>query len=132
MKGKVMILTLAYSTFALAHNMSESLKKKQILNAIASYGSKVKFSDVTIEANPFSLDIELQLTRFQDGDKDIDHFKVKLSEKEYLECDLLSGEYGESKALYFLVYKNCEKVNEKNYKRSPATLDSQSWNDWRY
>lgn len=135
MKLAISLFIALLSLQSFAHNMSEEKKREKIKRAIASFSSSIGYYDIEISNAPFKFDYQLQAARLDSGDQDIDEFSVKLNyqEKDYsIKCDLLSGEYGETKTIYFMVYKNCNLINLTSYKTQAIKLKTQTWDDWRY
>ena len=119
-----------------AHNMSEDLKKDKIQEALADLSKKVTHNKIHISSAPLTPDFELQYSKFfESGDKELEDFQAEVSINNIpheITCNFLSGEYGEYKAVYFIVYKNCISVNLENYKEKEISLKTQFWDDWRY
>lgn len=119
----------------LAHNMTTELKKDKIIEALDEFTQNINHHDITITANPLSLDYSLQMSRLDSGDKDIDKVLVSSiinGEKHRISCDMLSGEYGDARATYFIIYENCELINLDSFKVKSIELSPQTWDDWRY
>ena len=125
----------AFSNMAMAHNMSDDLKKAKIMEAVSHITKNVTHYDISISSNIASLDLKLHSSRFDSGDQDIDKIIVtsQIGATYYqIDCDLISGEYGDDRPIYFLVYKNCTLINLDNFKIKSIKLSKQAWNDWRY
>ena len=115
--------------------MSDDLKKEKIQEALSALSHDIGYYDIKISAAPFALEYDLQMARFEEGDKDIDKFTVLLDIGDVphqVNCNFLSGESGEHKAIYFIVYKSCELINFDTYKTTTFEPPTQFWNDWKY
>jgi len=135
MKNIAILLCLLFSTSVVAHNMSEETKKTKILTALHDYSTQIGFYDIDISSSPFKLDLDLQLARLDDGDKDIGDFIAKLNykgEEHRIECDILTGEYGATKAIYFMIFRNCTLKNLNSYLTVNIDLNAKPWTDWKY
>lgn len=131
----ILITILSLTSKGFAHNMPETIKKDKIIEAMAHLTKNITPYDIHIEASPLTLDLDFQLSRFESGDKDIDSFTLTttIDEEDYiLKCDLLSGEYGRERAIYFLIYKNCSLQNLKTEQSTSISITTQSWDDWKY
>lgn len=131
----ILITLLSLSSKGFTHNMPESIKKDKIIEAVSFVTKNITHYDIYIESTPLTLDFDFQLSRLEDGDKDIDSFYsvTQIDGEEFqLTCDLLSGEYGRERATYFLIYKNCKLKNLRTQKVTLLQFPAQSWDDWRY
>ena len=118
-----------------AHQMGLEIKLSKIKEALKPYSRSIASNKIIISPNPFAADLELQLSRLESGDKDIESISVDFYMDEQphkVECDFLTGEYGRKKAIYFTIYKNCQLTNLENYKSKEIKLSPQFWNDWKY
>ena len=118
-----------------AHNMREGLKKQKIKRALAHITTEIADHQIDITPNPLSWNLDFQWVRLDPGDKDIDDVTVytQINGEEYkITCEVLSGEYGREKPIYFMVYENCTKTNMYNYKTKSISLAKQEWTDWKY
>lgn len=135
MRISIILILGLICQLTMAHNMAEELKKDKIIEAVAHITEDVTHFDINITANPLKLDLDLQLARFDSGDKDIDKVVVStvINGTDYqIDCDLLSGEYGDAKAIYFLIYRNCVLLNLNDFKAKDIKLSAQFWDDWKY
>jgi hypothetical protein len=116
--------------------MSETLKKDKIQEALASHAKNITHNNIEISSAPLTADYELQYSRFfEAGDKVIEDFTLEVDIKDIphrVTCDFLSGEYGKEKAVYFIVYKNCNLLNLESFKEKEIKLKTQLWDDWKY
>ena len=69
------------------------------------------------------------------GEKDIYEISVDFYKQDtpyVIKCDMMSGEVGRVKPIYFLVFADCTEINQENFKERSIILEKQDWSDWKY
>lgn len=121
---------------AFADQISDTMKKNKIIDSLNLLNIEVEPYQIEITPNNLSLNFNFQRSRFfESGEKDIYEISVDFYKQDtpyVIKCDMMSGEVGRVKPIYFLVFADCTEINQENFKERSIILEKQDWSDWKY